>query len=285
MRVPTFHFMTEEFSISLEAARAATQFARLVEIIAQLRAPDGCPWDREQTHLSLRRHLIEESYEVVDAIESGSDDNLCEELGDLLMQPVMHAQIAKEENRFEIANVLESICAKLVRRHPHVFGEVTVSDSGEVLKNWDAIKKVEKQNKFGLAQAGSTPSLGEAPAALPALMHALEVSKKAAKLGFEWPDVAGVLEKAREEIAELEFAMQNESAERVAEELGDLLFTVVNIARWQKVDPELALRDMVGRFRARFSRMEDTARESGFELGVLTPEKWDELWNEAKSKT
>jgi tetrapyrrole methylase family protein/MazG family protein len=254
-----------------------------VEIVASLRAPNGCPWDREQTHASLRRHLIEESYEVVDAIETGSNDDLCEELGDLLMQPVMHAQIAQEENRFAIADVLQGICEKLVRRHPHVFGEVTVSDSGEVLKNWDAIKKAEKQNKIGDSQAGSTPALGDAPAALPALMQALEVSKKAAKLGFEWPDESGVLEKAREEITELETAMHSESRERVAEEVGDLLFTVVNIARWQKVDPELALRDMVRRFRARFSHMENAAREAGLELGVLPPAQWEELWKNAKS--
>jgi MazG family protein len=275
--------MSKEFPVSPDTQRAAEQFARLVEIVASLRAPNGCPWDREQTHASLRRHLIEESYEVVDAIETGSNDDLCEELGDLLMQPVMHAQIAQEENRFAIADVLQGICEKLVRRHPHVFGEVTVSDSGEVLKNWDAIKKAEKQNKIGDSQAGSTPALGDAPAALPALMQALEVSKKAAKLGFEWPDESGVLEKAREEITELEMAMHSESRERVAEEVGDLLFTVVNIARWQKVDPELALRDMVRRFRARFSHMENAAREAGLELGVLPPAQWEELWKNAKS--
>jgi MazG family protein len=275
--------MSKEFPVSPDTQRAAEQFARLVEIVASLRAPNGCPWDREQTHASLRRHLIEESYEVVDAIETGSNDDLCEELGDLLMQPVMHAQIAQEENRFAIADVLQGICEKLVRRHPHVFGEVTVSDSGEVLKNWDAIKKAEKQNKIGDSQAGSTPALGDAPAALPALMQALEVSKKAAKLGFEWPDESGVLEKAREEITELETAMHSESRERVAEEVGDLLFTVVNIARWQKVDPELALRDMVRRFRARFSHMENAAREAGLELGVLPPAQWEELWKNAKS--
>jgi MazG family protein len=275
--------MSKEFPVSPDTQRAAEQFARLVEIVASLRAPNGCPWDREQTHASLRRHLIEESYEVVDAIETGSNDDLCEELGDLLMQPVMHAQIAQEENRFAIADVLQGICEKLVRRHPHVFGEVTVSDSGEVLKNWDAIKKAEKQNKIGDSQAGSTPALGDAPAALPALMQALEVSKKAAKLGFEWPDESGVLEKAREEITELETAMHSESRERVAEEVGDLLFTVVNIARWQKVDPELTLRDMVRRFRARFSHMENAAREAGLELGVLPPAQWEELWKNAKS--
>lgn len=274
--------MPEEFFVFPDANRAAAAFGRLVEIIAQLRAPNGCPWDREQTHLSLRRHLIEESYEVLDAIENGSDNDLCEELGDLLMQPVMHAQIAAEEQRFDIADALESVCEKLVRRHPHVFGEVLVSDSGEVLRNWDEIKKIEKQNRTGSAQVGSTPALGEAPAALPALMQALEVSKKAAKLGFEWPDEKGVFEKAREEIAELEDAMQSEDRERIAEELGDLLFTVVNLARWRKVDPELALRDMVSRFRRRFAHMESAAREAGLVLEALTPAQWDALWNDAK---
>lgn len=283
MRVPTFHFMNEEFSDSPEVTRAANEFARLVQIIAKLRAPDGCPWDKEQTHFSLRRHLIEESYEVVDAIENGSDADLCEELGDLLMQPIMHAQIAEEEDRFAIANVLEGICDKLVRRHPHVFGELTVADSGEVLRNWDAIKNIEKQRKTKGTEAGSTPSLGDAPAALPALMQAMEVSKKAAKLGFEWPNAAGVLEKAREEIAELDTAIKNESHERVTEELGDLLFTVVNIARWQKVDPELALRDMVNRFRARFAHMENAASAAGVELRVLTPAQWEEFWEIAKN--
>lgn len=265
-----------------EHARAGAAFTRLVVIIAQLRAPEGCPWDREQTHLTLRRHLIEEAYEVLDAIETGTDDDLREELGDLLMQPLMHAQIAGEEKRFDIADVLEGISDKLVRRHPHVFGEVTVADSGEVLRNWDAIKQSEKK----LTKAAQSTSLLEGvPPALPALSLALEISKKAAKAGFEWPDAAGVLDKLREEVAELEAALEDEDEQRVTDELGDLLFTAVNIARWQKIDPELALRDMVLRFRERFAHMEAVARARNLTLEVLSPEQWDVLWNNAKSQT
>ena len=254
----------------------ADSFTRLVEIIARLRAPDGCPWDREQTHETLRKHLIEETYEVVEAIELQDDAALQEELGDLIMQPVMHAQLAAEENRFDIAGVLDGISDKLVRRHPHVFGEVVVNDSGEVLKNWDAIKKSEKP------PVENSSILSGVPKSLPALSSALEISKKAAQSGFEWESVEGVLDKLREETLELEIALQEEDQKRVAEELGDLLFTAVNIARWNKVDPELALRDMIARFRFRFEKMETSAREGGSELGVLSPQQWDELWNAAK---
>ncbi len=278
-----FYLMTAFSSdpFAPDTARAATAFARLVTIIAQLRAPDGCPWDREQTHLTLRRHLIEESYEVLDAIENGSDNDLKEELGDLLMQPIMHAQLATEAERFDIAQVLEEICNKLVRRHPHVFGEVMVSDSGEVLRNWDAIKKAEKQGKN---QDEKVSVLGNIPPALPALLQALEISKKAAKAGFEWPDAAGVLDKAHEEIDELKEALEGGDKTRIGEELGDLLFTVVNVARWQKIDPELALRDMVRRFQTRFEHMEDAAHTQSQKLEELTPQQWDELWNMAKQK-
>jgi len=276
---PMTAFSSNPFAPDTTSAAAA--FARLVEIIAQLRAPDGCPWDREQTHLTLRRHLIEESYEVLDAIENGNDDDLKEELGDLLMQPIMHAQLATEDERFDIVQVLEGICNKLVRRHPHVFGEVMVSDSGEVLRNWDAIKKAEKQDKN---QNEKVSVLGNIPPALPALLQALEVSKKAAKAGFEWPDAAGVLDKAHEEIDELKEALDGGDKTRIGEELGDLLFTIVNVARWQKIDPELALRDMVRRFKTRFEHMEDMAQAQSLKLEELTPEQWDELWNLAKQK-
>jgi MazG family protein len=267
--------------VSTSSSSPAAAFVRLVEIIARLRAPDGCPWDREQTHLTLRRHLIEESYEVVDAIEQGDDADLQEELGDLLMQPVMHAQLAAEENRFDITGVLDGICDKLVRRHPHVFGETQVSDSGEVLRNWDAIKKAEKSGK---AQSASTSILDGLPKSLPSLSLALEVSKKAAKAGFEWPDAAGVLAKLREEVEELEAAIASGERNHIAAELGDLLFTAVNIARWNKIDPELALRDMVTRFKARFAHMEATARGQSRALEALTPQEWDALWNTAKDR-
>lgn len=262
----------------------AQAFERLAQIIARLRAPDGCPWDREQTHVTLRTHLLEEACETMDAIDGGDDAHLCEELGDLLMQPVLHAQIAEEESRFDIVDVIEGISNKLVRRHPHVFGEVTVADSGEVLTNWEAIKKAEKEQK------GQTQNsiLSGVPNTLPSLMQALEVSKKAVKVGFEWPDMAGVLAKLHEEIAELEeeIALSNSKDEtarqRITEELGDVLFTVVNIARWHKINPELALRDTVTRFRGRFEKMEDTARQQGLNLEKLTPQQWDELWEAAK---
>lgn len=262
----------------------AQAFDRLAQIIARLRAPDGCPWDREQTHVTLRTHLLEEACETMDAIDSGDDAHLCEELGDLLMQPVLHAQIAGEENRFDIVDVIEGISDKLVRRHPHVFGEVTVADSGEVLTNWDAIKKAEK------AQKGQSESsiLAGVPNTLPSLMQALEVSKKAVKVGFEWPDMSGVLAKLQEEIVELEDEIAASNAQdeiarnRIAEELGDVLFTVVNVARWQKINPELALRDTVARFRGRFEKMEEAARRASLNMEELTPQEWDDLWEAAK---
>ncbi len=259
-------------------------FERLAEIIARLRAPGGCPWDREQTHATLRTHLLEEACETMDAIDSGDDEHLCEELGDLLMQPVLHAQIAAEEGRFDIVDVIEGISDKLVRRHPHVFGEVQVADSGEVLVNWDAIKQQEKAKKGQSAAS----ILSGVPNTLPALSQAMEISKKAAKSGFEWPDMDGVLAKLREEIAELEAELKDESLskeaarERIGEELGDLLFTAVNVARWRKVDPELALRDTIRRFQGRFEKMEAAAREQGTTLENLSPDEWDALWNAAK---
>jgi tetrapyrrole methylase family protein/MazG family protein len=275
----------------------AEAFGRLAELIDRLRAPGGCPWDREQTHSTLRTHLIEETYETLEAIELGDDIGLREELGDLLMQPVMHAQIAAEESRFDIVDVLEGISDKLVRRHPHVFGEVIVDGTGEVLRNWDAIKKQEKAeraaSKAGTeagAGAGTEDSedvaipsiLDDVPRTLPSLSLALKVSKKAAKVGFEWPDVQGVLEKLREETAELEADIDDK--ERVAEELGDVLFTAVNIARWKKIDPELALRDGVARFEQRFRSMEAVAAKQGLELNNLSPDEWEALWATAKAE-
>ena len=267
---------TSDSRPNIEAA-----FARLAAIVAQLRAPDGCPWDREQTHETLRPHLIEEAYEVLHAIETHDDENLCEELGDLMLQPVLHAQIAQEEKRFDLVEVLEGISDKLVRRHPHIFGDVSVEDSAQVLANWNAIKQAEKAAKNA---APKLSILAEVPRGLPALSLAMEISKTAAKAGFEWPDASGVLDKVREEIDELEAAMKNESRERVGEELGDLLFTLVNVARWQKIDPELALRDMTRRFSQRFGAMELLARERGLELADLGPETWDALWNVVKAQ-
>jgi MazG family protein len=263
---------------------AGEAFEQLVSILARLRAPDGCPWDREQTHETLRTHLIEEAYETLDAIERGHDNDLKEELGDLLMQPLFHAQIAGEEARFDIVDVLHEINSKLIRRHPHVFGDVQADSTDKVLANWDAIKKQEKAAKSGdeSTSDGAPSVLDDVPEALPSLMLALKISKKAAKAGFEWPDVQGVMDKLREETAELEVALQEGDKERVTEELGDLLFTAVNVARWQKINPELALRDMVRRFTARFQAMEAEAHKRGLDIHQLSPEVWDELWNLAK---
>jgi tetrapyrrole methylase family protein/MazG family protein len=266
-----------------ERPTPAAAFARLAEIIERLRAPDGCPWDREQTHASLRTHLIEEAYETVNAIETADDANLREELGDLLMQPVLHAQIASEEQRFDIVDVLEGISDKLVRRHPHVFGDVSVENSDHVLRNWDAIKRAEKAEKAGTTadQEAVLPSiLAGVPNALPSLSLALEISKKAAKAGFEWPDIAAVMDKLREEMSELEDDL--EDRERATEELGDLLFTAVNVARWKRIDPELALRDAVRRFTTRFQMMESSTQERAILLENLSPEQWDGLWEAAK---
>ena len=273
---------------------ATQEFERLTQIIAQLRAPDGCPWDREQTHGSLRASLIEETAETLDAIERANDLDLREELGDLLMQPIFHAQIATEENRFDLADVLSGICEKLVRRHPHVFGDVQVENTAGVLANWDAIKKQEKADKAAqnpdrnsnrVLDATPDSVLSNVPPELPALSLAMKVSKKAAKAGFEWEDLEGVLDKLREELQEFELEIERQDRERATEELGDLLFTLVNVARWKKIDPELALRDTVGRFTARFHAMESEAQTQGLKLEELSPAQWDELWNAAKSST
>lgn len=254
-------------------------FDRLADIMAQLRAPAGCPWDRTQTHDSLRPYLVEESAEVLDAIAQNDPRALCEELGDLLLQVVFHAQLAGEAGDFSLDDVCRGINEKLVRRHPHIFGQAKADDAQAVKANWDAIKREEKAAR-GETQ---TSALDGVPASLPALAGALQISKKAARAGFEWPDEAGVWDKAREEMRELEAARdENESPARQAEELGDLLFTVVNIARWRRVDPELALRDVNLKFKARFANMEAQASKQDVQLNALSPAEWEALWQRAK---
>ncbi len=253
-------------------------FDRFVEIVAALRAPGGCPWDRKQTHESLKRYFVEETYEALQAIDDQDDAGLSEELGDVLLQIGLHAQIASERGSFEIDDVVQGINEKLIRRHPHVFAEVEVDSAEEVLVNWEAIKRQEK-NASELDSA-----LSGVPQALPALLLAMEVSKKAAKQGFEWPDMQGVVAKMREEVEELDAELRAPSldSQRIADELGDLLFTVVNVARWAKVDPEDALRRMVRRFTERFKAMEERARAAGLALQKLTPEEWEDLWQSSK---
>jgi tetrapyrrole methylase family protein/MazG family protein len=265
---------------SKQTQPAGEAFEELVSLMARLRAPDGCPWDREQTHESLRKYLVEESYEVLEAIEKRDDAALREELGDLLLQPVFHAQLAAEEGRFSIADALRAINEKLVRRHPHIFGDAEVSDSAQVLANWEAIKKQEKSG----TPKGKQSVLGDVSWGQPSLSLAMEVSKKAAKAGFEWPDEEGVRDKLREEVAELDEALASGDKARQSEELGDVMFTLVNIARWRKLDAELSLRDMVRRFTSRFEAMEALAQERNLDLQVLAPAQWDELWNESKTR-
>jgi tetrapyrrole methylase family protein/MazG family protein len=247
----------------------------LVEIMARLRAPDGCPWDRKQTHQSLRQYVVEEAYEVVAAIESGSDAMLIEELGDLLLQVIFHSQIAREENRFDYFSVTEAITTKLIRRHPHVFSTGQAADADDVKVLWEQIK-AEERNETKHRAAVSVDH------GLPALLKAYKLQKKAAELGFDWPDVKGPLEKAREELAELEEACYAKDRLSIEEELGDYLFTVVNIARFLKVDPELALGKTIAKFIERFGYVLDQVENSGRPVADFTLEELDNWWNEAK---
>jgi MazG family protein len=257
--------------------RRAQALESLVQVVDRLLGPSGCPWDREQTHESLKRHLIEECYELIDAIDSGSKERLREELGDLLLQPLMHAEMERCAGSFAIEDVADTAREKLIRRHPHVFGPLGAADADEVLRNWDRIKMEERIKGQG-ASTGSI--LDGVPRAMPALLRAFEVSKRAARVGFEWPDIEAVFDKLREEEIELRHALQAGLSKRIEEEVGDLLFTAVNLARWAKVEPEEALRRMLDRFTVRFVRMEAGA---GKALPDLSPEEWDELWETSKT--
>jgi tetrapyrrole methylase family protein/MazG family protein len=256
--------------------RIQEEFRALVGVIAALRAPTGCPWDREQDHKSLRKYLIEESYEVVDAIDHGSPAKLEEELGDLLLQILLHSEIASEEGQYDIADVCEHIRKKLIRRHPHVFGEVEVSGVNDVLHNWEEIKSREP------GREEITSAIGGVPKSLPALMRAAEISKRAARTGFEWPDMQGVLDKLHEETEELKQAILSNDQKKVKSEIGDVLFTIVNISRWSKIDPEEALREMLERFQSRFTAIEEYAKATERSINDLTIEEMDEIWNKAK---
>ena len=255
-----------------------TPLERLKSIVARLRAPDGCPWDREQTHASLRTALVEETYEVLAAIEASDDENLCEELGDLLLHVVMHAQMASEEGRFNFDDVARGIGEKMVRRHPHVFGEDRLADSAAVLVRWEEIKRQEKARA---GRVGEPPPsrMDGLPPSLPALMRAQKLQEKAAKVGFDWPDIRGVQEKVREEIAEIERA----TPETVGEEIGDLLFSAVNLARWHRLDAETTLRHATDKFARRFRHVEAALRARGQAWETASFEELDTLWNEAKA--
>lgn len=244
----------------------------LVVLVDRLLGPGGCPWDQAQTHESLKRHLLEEAYEVLEAIDSGESDTLTEELGDLLLQPIMHGQISRANGGFDAEDVARVVVDKLIRRHPHVFGDIDVADADEVLRNWDQIKAAEK---------GAAPAslLAGVPKGMASLLRAYEVSKRAARAGFEWPDLKGVWEKLAEEEGELREAHASGDPDRIASEVGDLLFTVVNLARWMGVEPEECLRKMLNRFTDRFTAMEAMADRP---LAELSLPEWDALWNRAK---
>lgn len=253
---------------------------RLTGIMEELRAVWGCPWDREQTHATLRKYLIEEAYEVIEAIDSQNMNNFCEELGDLLLQVVFHAQIAKEADIFSLDDVLQGISDKLIRRHPHVFGTVIAESSEEVLANWDAIKRAEKS--LGKDGAKESEDFFRIPKDLPALMFAEKTQKKAAKIGFDWENYQGPLAKIREELDELEKALGERRFEE--EELGDLLFSIVNLARFLNMDAEEVLRQGTKKFQIRFNRMLDEIDKKGLEKEKLSLAEMDFYWDMVKTE-
>lgn len=259
-------------------------FEKLVALQARLRAPNGCPWDREQTHATLRTYLIEEAYEVLDALDSGEDAKFAEEMGDLLLQIVFHSQIAREDGRFTVSDVIREVHDKMVRRHPHVFGTKRARNSREVLKNWHQIKVKERQASKDRAQLGKerTSLLDGVPRSLPGLLEGLQLTKKAARAGFDWTALEGVFDKLHEEILELQRAVESRKPARVEEELGDILFACVNLARFLQVDPEIAVKKANAKFLHRFQKMENLAASSGRSFGKLPREEKEALWDVAK---
>lgn len=250
----------------------------LLEIVKILRAPGGCPWDAEQTHESIKKNLIEETYEVIEAINKQDKDLLSEELGDLLLQIALHTEMEKEANTFDFDDVCNGISQKLIIRHPHVFGDVKADTTDEVLTNWEAIKRQTKQLKT------TTESMLSVPRELPALMRSTKIQSKASKVGFDWDNIDGALEKVDEEVKEVRDALKNGSKEDVSEELGDLLFAVVNVTRFADVDAEEALTAATDKFLNRFSLVEKKAQEKGIDMKASSIEELDRLWDEAKKE-
>jgi tetrapyrrole methylase family protein/MazG family protein len=252
------------------------QFDRLVSIMAQLRGPGGCPWDAEQTHDTLRKYLVEETYEVLEAIDSGDPEKLREELGDLLLQVVFHAQLGSDAGTFTIDEVCNSISDKLVRRHPHVFADATVTTTDTVVTQWEQIKKEESAHKE------RTSILDGVPKGMPALLRALKYQKKASRVGFEWENVDGAFDKVDEEYAEFRAAVASGDPAATEDELGDLFFTLVNVARYVEIDPETALDKTIQKFIRRFSHVEKSIAAAGGSLADATLEQMDALWDQAK---
>ena len=248
----------------------------LIDIVEILRSPEGCPWDREQDHKSIRRDFLEETYEVIEAINKDDNDLLLEELGDVLLQVVFHTQIEREKGTFELSDVTDGICKKMIERHPHVFGDVTAETSEQVLENWDVIKKRTKHHQ------SQTDSMYSIPREFPALMRADKVQRKASKVGFDWDSADGAFQKISEELTELQEAYKEDNAEHIREELGDLLFSVVNVSRFVGADSEEALTNSTDKFIDRFSKVEKMACEQGLDMKNTDLETLDKLWDLAK---
>jgi MazG family protein len=265
--------MAESFE-SLNSQPSA--FNKLCEIVAKLRAPGGCPWDREQTNESLLPATVEEAYEVVEAARAKNDAHFREEVGDLLLLVVMHAEIASESGRFNIDNVIHDVTEKLVRRHPHVFGTSNAGDSGAVLKQWEAIKRAEKKS--------DEHYLASLPSALPALTRAEKAQKKVARVNFDWDAIEDVIAKVDEEVSEIKAAIESENRQLIEDEIGDLLFAVVNFSRKCGVDAESALQKATDKFRTRFNRLEDEIRSRGKKLGDVDLAEMDQIWNQIKDQ-
>ena len=265
----------KEVCLFVPALEDGTSFESFAEIVAHLRAPDGCPWDREQTHETLRKHLLEESYEAISAIDSGNFADMREEFGDLLLQIVLQSQIANEEGQFNINQVVQGISSKLVRRHPHVFGELELDGVDGVLANWEKLKEAERKEKT----QDEKGLLDGVPMILPALSQAQEYQDRAARVGFDWPEIDGVLDKIAEEIEEIKKA---ETDFELASEIGDLLFVLVNFARWKHVDAESALRGTNMKFKKRFGYVEQGAKKQARNLSELSLDEMETLWQEAK---
>jgi MazG family protein len=268
---------------------AGEWFEKLVAVQKRLRAPQGCPWDREQTHATLRQYLIEEAYEVIDALDSGDDAKFAEEMGDLLLQVVFHSEIAREQERFTVADVIREIHDKMVRRHPHVFGDASAKNSAEVLQNWERIKASERLDNDGSSKNGTGKSqqkpaslLDGVSRGLPAMLQGLQLTRKAARAGFDWQDADGIFEKLREEMAEVRHALTEKDFRKTEEELGDLLFAAVNLARFVQVDPEIALKKANAKFQRRFLGMEKAALQSDRTFDGMPREEKESLWDAVK---
>lgn len=253
----------------------ANSFIRLVEIMAKLRSEHGCPWDKEQTKEKLKSYLVEETYEVLEAIDDDSNEKLKEELGDLLFQIIFLARLCEEEGAFDIFSVIEAICQKMVRRHPHVFGQTKLETSHQVLENWARIKEAERAHS-------SSSSLGDVPKSLPSLLRARRITERASQVGFDWENWQQVFEKVKEELNELEQALQEADPKQIKEEMGDLLFSLANLSRFVHTDPEEALSRAVAKFITRFSFVEQKIKEAGKSLEQATLKEMDRLWAEFK---